>query len=176
MKIIDLSSNKFPNKFTVVDDDDYPHLCGYKWHPVKRGDWFYAARNKKAGDDDNLGGCVYMHRVILNNPPNMEIDHADGDGLNNTKENLRACDHFGNMRNKRKSPGKTSPYRGVCWSKKGKKFIAQIQKFVKTRTLGYFADEVEAAKAYDKAALSEFGVFAKLNFPSLAQQQNETGK
>lgn len=93
-----------------------------------------------------------------------EIDHIDGDGLNNYPENLRAATRDENARNVRMKTNK-SGYTGVCWRKDCKKYQAQITADRKNRHLGMFDDPIEAAKAYDKAAREYHGEFATLNFP-----------
>jgi len=104
-----------------------------------------------------------MHRAILNAPPRMDVDHINGNGLNNTRENLRLCTRSQNMMNQRLKGG-TSRFRGVSWLKGGAKWHAQVRANGKRLHLGLFTDETEAAMAYDAAARELFGDFARLNF------------
>lgn len=105
----------------------------------------------------------YFHREILGFPTG-EIDHKNGDGLDNRRENLRVCSRLENNRNQRKSKRPlTSKYKGVSWDKKSKKWLAHISIMNKCKYLGVFSDEWEAALAYNKAAEEKFGEFACLN-------------
>lgn len=94
-----------------------------------------------------------------------EIDHIDGDGLNNQEYNLRICTHTENMRNFQVPIViRTSKYRGVCWHKSNNGWAANISISNKSRYLGTYSLEIEAAKAYDKAARQHRGDFARTNF------------
>jgi hypothetical protein len=92
------------------------------------------------------------------------VDHINGNGLDNRKSNLRICTHQQNCENSRKRKKSFSKYKGVYWSKNAKKWVAQITIDGKSKHLGYFELEEDAAAAYDKAAVKYFGEFACLNF------------
>lgn len=159
MKAIPLSHMQV----AIVDDEDYDWLCQWKWYALKtRRGVFYATRNTPIGDGRRR--TVYMARVILEAPAGIEVDHADGNGLNNTKGNLRLATRMQNGRNLRKRRNVyTSVYKGVSWSADKQKWRAVI--FVNQRQvfLGRFTDELEAARAYNIAASGYFGEFAHLN-------------
>jgi hypothetical protein len=94
----------------------------------------------------------------------MEVDHWNHDGLDNRRENLRVCTKAQNNHNCRKhrwhnGEYTSSKYKGVCWNKTEKKWMAYIHR----KTLGYFRTEEEAALAYNAAATRDFGEFAVLN-------------
>lgn len=91
------------------------------------------------------------------------VDHINGDKLDNRRANLRLCTNAENLRNG-KSRGGSSQYKGVCLHKQNKNWIATIMKDGKAKHIGCFDDELSAAKAYDKAAISMHGAFARLNF------------
>jgi hypothetical protein len=111
--------------------------------------------------DDGSRAGLKLHRLLL--PDWAEIDHIDGDGLNNCRSNLRAATHSQNQGNTRKRLGTSSQFKGVCWSKCAGKWRAYIRSDGKLKFLGYFASEFEAAQAYNSAALEKWGSFAKVN-------------
>ncbi len=147
-------------KWAIVDAEDYDRLSRYKWLAVEMGRCWYGRTLKRDGRP------LAMHRLIMDAPKGLMVDHIDHDGLNNRKSNLRLCTRKQNRRNRRPNRGGTSKYKGVCWCKSSKKFRVAISHNKKRFYLGYFHDQVEAAKAYDKAAKKFFGEFAYLNFPS----------
>jgi hypothetical protein len=106
-----------------------------------------------------------MHRMVVNAPKGLFVDHINHNGLDNRKANLRICTNLQNLRNKRPKTGCTSEYKGVHWCKGRNKFRANIYLNKKAIHLGYFHDEIAAAKAYDEKARELFGEFAYLNFP-----------
>jgi AP2 domain-containing protein len=96
------------------------------------------------------------------------VDHADGNGLNNQRWNLRVATKRQQQANRGKQRnGRTSQYKGVFWDKSRERWSATIHYDHKTRYLGRYRDEEDAAHAYDLAALESFGSFARLNFPVL---------
>jgi len=105
-----------------------------------------------------------MHREIMNAPKGLDVDHIDGNGLNNRKSNLRLCTHAENVHNSRPMRNGSSKYKGVCWHKTYKKWYSSIGKTGKRFYLGRFDNEIDAALAYDKKAKELFGEFAYLNF------------
>ncbi len=108
-----------------------------------------------------------MHREILglDHGDRRQVDHINGDGLDNRKENLRICDTSKNVINRSIGKINTSGYKGVNWRKKSKKWVARIGFNNKRIYLGDFNNKEDAARAYDTAALKYYGEFAKLNFP-----------
>lgn len=157
MKLIDVSTRKYPNTFAKVDDEDYERLARFKWTAHPAGKTMYAMRNLR-GENRTV---VRMHQAIL--PDAQEIDHVNQDGLDNRKANLRSSLHGQNMMNRRKC-GITSQFKGVTWHKGACKWMAQITVNEKHIYLGLFECEGCAAMAYDNSARKLHMEFASLNF------------
>lgn len=157
MKLIPLTQNKFAQ----VDDEDYDYLNQFKWYAFKVKHTFYAIRAIRLLTGKQKQ--IFMHRVIMNTPDDMEVDHKDHNGCNNQKDNIRNCTHFQNIGNKKKGINCSSKYKGVTWCKNDKCWQASIQIDGKSIYLGRFKIEIEAALAYNKAAKFYFGDFANPN-------------
>jgi len=152
-------------KFAIVDPDDYPELKKYKWFATKNGATFYAKRHTRLTERIKTTS-VCMHRLIMNAPDNLVIDHINYNGLDNRKANLRLATRRQNSLHiiRTMNPG-SSKYKGISWREDRKKWAVRIMTDGKTINLGCYKDEVEAARAYDKAARKLHGQFASLNFP-----------
>lgn len=151
MKLIPLTKGLFAQ----VDDEDYDYLMQWKWCATKSGKTFYAQRTNEKRQS------VLMHREILSTPKDMLTDHKDHNGLNNQKINLRICNHLENQYNK--SSVGVSKYLGVTYEADRKKWRASIAINGKNTKVGRFNTEIEAAKAYNEAALKHRGSFSNLN-------------
>lgn len=145
---------------TIVDTEDYPLLSKYRWFALPRGRTYYAYGH--VGRESGKVISAFVHRLILNAPVGIQVDHINGDGLDNRRANLRLCTIAGNQHNRHTAWG-ASKYKGVTWHKQKGKWQAQIQSNYKNIFLGLFDDEVAAARAYDVAALNLFGEFARSN-------------
>ena len=157
MKKISLTQGKF----ALVDDEDYEYINQWKWC-YNNG---YAVRGKYIG---TLNGkektiIVYMHRIINKTPDGLHTDHISMDRLNNQKNNLRDCTVSQNHMNLKSYKNSSSKFKGVNWDKNREKWYVKIIINKKHTYLGRFSCEIEAAKAYNKAATENFGEFAKLN-------------
>lgn len=149
-------------KVAIVDDGNFERLNQHKWYALRSGNTFYAARKKKI---ENKRAVVLMHREVLDSRPGDPIvDHRDGNGLNNARKNLREAVSGQNQMNSHGYLGSLSKFKGVSICKRSKKWRACIQINGKKKHLGYFNDEQEAAKAYDKAAKEYFREYARINF------------
>jgi len=159
MKLIPLSRGLF----AMVDDADFDFLNQWKWTAVKSGKTFYAARNELV---NGVRRGVKMHRLVIGlTDPAIHVDHRDGNGVNNQRHNLRPCSQPENRRNASIQDNNTSGYKGVSLRKDVivNKFQARIMVDKKSISLGFFHSPVEAAKAYNDAAILYHGEFAFLN-------------
>ena len=141
----------------LVDDEDFDKVKDITWSVMTGYATFYAVRNRMVnGKMENL----LMHRLIMNPTENMYVDHINGNGLDNRKENLRICTNAQNARNRRMSKRNTSGYRGVTWHKQTKKWVAQIHVNYKNHYLGLFENKEDAAEARRLKAIELHGEFA----------------
>jgi len=141
-------------KHAIVDDENYYWLNRWKWYAHKERNNFYAFR----GRDD-----IKMHRLIMGAKKGQQIDHRNRGGLDNRRYNLRFCTNAQNLQNARKRKNCSSQYKGVCWDKSKKKWIAYIGLNQKLLFLGRYDSEIEAANIYNKKAKKLFGEFERLN-------------
>lgn len=133
-----------------VDEADRQVLDLCEWHVEQKGNTQYA-RGRVDGE------FVYMHRLLTEAPDGIDVDHANGNGLDNRRGNLRLATRSQNQGNMRTRRGKR--FKGVTFYKRTGKWMARIQH----RHLGYFETEEEAAAAYNEAAAETWGEFARLN-------------
>lgn len=148
--------------FAIIDDEDFEEISKHQWFAVpaktkkhRNGLDFYAAAkiNSKS---------VRMHNFILKPSKGYEADHIDGNFLDNRRSNLREATRSQNCQNRKPRNDKVhSKYKGVDFHKG--KYRARVTKNGKTKELGYFASEEEAARAYDQAASNLFGAFVRIN-------------
>ena len=155
MKYIPLTQGKF----TIVDDEDYGWLSRYKWYALKSKHTWYACRYIVVKGKTK---SILMHREILKVPKNLLTDHKNHKGYDNQKCNLRVCTYFQNQQNRAKNI--RSKYKGMYWDNSHHKWRGQIRCNGKKYFLGYFTDEIKAARAYDDKARELFGEFAATNF------------
>lgn len=145
----------------TVDEEDYIYLSQFKWNARMTPNTVYATSKIN-------GKTIQMHRLIMQAPKCILVDHKDRNGLNNIKENLRFCTYSQNLMNSHKPNGAvSSKFKGVvfdsengirktCWK-------ASICINGKRINLGRFRTEIEAARAYNEAAILHFKDFARLN-------------
>jgi hypothetical protein len=148
-------------KDCLFDDEDVMLLFNFRWHLAKRN-----ARTYYAAARINTTKCIYMHQLILKVDPGMVVDHINGNGLDNRRRNLRQATIALNLRNQPPQGGRK--FKGTYYARRGntplrKPWAARLNKASGNLHLGYFETEIEAAKAYNQAALEHFGEYAWLN-------------
>lgn len=162
----------------LVSDEDYERVSQHRWWVKLRKDRSTIYAHGKQRDEEGVLKHITMHRFILRlKDPKVIVDHIDRDGLNNTRENIRICSASANIQRGSKKLGKSkhlgvhityTPYKhtsktGVETSKVYHYWTAVITLNRKSKCLGTFKDEEDAARAYNKAALEIYGEHAQLN-------------
>ena len=143
----------------IVDAEDHFRASYFTWSHHQHDGMHYAHTT------DLDGKSLSLHRFIMDARPGQMIDHINGDGLDCRKSNMRFCTTAQNSQNRRASRNhKHGQYKGVTCRKSGR-WLARIGNGYKSIYLGDFPDAESAARAYDAAALTHFGEFARLNFP-----------
>jgi hypothetical protein len=143
---------------SVIDFKSIDVVRDISWSAHKQNGEFYAY-----GCVGGSGNNALMHRLLLGiTDPYVEVDHKDGDRMNNRIDNLRLCKRGQNCAN-RKSWNKNSEYKGCYLKNGGPKWQLSMTVNKKVLHLGNFDSEIECAKAYNENAIKFHGEFAKLN-------------
>jgi len=153
-------------QYAIVDPEDFERLNQHKWHVTHYG---YAARAvPHTSGKSRKQGAVYMHNVVCPAPDGMITDHINRNPYDNRKANLRPATRRQNVWNRKfvRRGGRTR-YNGIRWDKNKQQWQVRLTIKGRRESFGYYADEVEAAKAYDRVARQHRGEFAVLNFPDL---------
>jgi len=150
-------------RFAIVDDEDYEIFSSFNWYTSSSG---YAIRmSLKSEHKSNKRKTIILHRIIVKCPEGKEVDHINGDRLDNRRTNLRVCSHQQNTRNVRMPFTNTTGYKGVTSNNSCKvnPWAAKIWCNERLIYLGGYPTKEEAALAYNKKAKELFGEFALLN-------------
>jgi hypothetical protein len=143
-------------KYAIVDRGDAELIAGFNWKMLGNG---YVMAHR-------AHFSIYLHRLIAGAGPDELVDHINRDPLDNRAVNLRIATSWQNSGNRgpdRRRLGTSSRHKGVSWSRHKNRWRAYIHIDGRTRCLGTFTDEDDAARAYNVAALAHWGSFARLN-------------
>jgi hypothetical protein len=154
--------------YAIINESDLEKVSQYKYYAKRNTNTWYAERTEMRKNGKRHTVC--LHEDIMGIREGLEIDHKNGNGLDCRRENLRHCTRRQNMQNCR--PYKGRRFKGITLSKRGKKYRARISCNGKRIHLGHFETEIEAAQAYDMAAIEHFGTFARINEYSLQELEN----
>jgi hypothetical protein len=144
------------DQFAIIDASDYERVSQYRWYASFNGAKFYACTY-------GGGKRISMHRLLMNTPKGMVVDHINGNPLNNRRCNMRNCTQAQNGRNRGPNPGSECP--GVRFCEATGLWRACVRKDGKEGNAGWFADKDEAIRARDRKAVELFGEFAWLHDP-----------
>jgi AP2 domain-containing protein len=168
---VPLYGKKAAGRVALVDDGDYDLVMQYRWRvheqphaPGRKPSGPYAIASMPRPGDGSHEKNILMHVLIMGF---TGIDHENGNGLDNRRANLRPATRSQNKANTSRYSGRipgSSGFKGVYWRERDKRWHAQIRVNGRGITLGYFHDEIQAARAYDAAAREHFGEFARTNF------------
>ncbi len=142
----------------IIDAADVPLVGMWNWTAKVSNTNVYAKRNDTSQKPHR---ALYLHRAIMGAPHDMEVDHRDGDGLNNSRKNLRVATHAQNSCNVKLRSSNSSGFKGACWCKRRGMWVAHIRiKGVQTH-LGYFDTAEQAHAAYSEASARLHGEFGR---------------
>jgi len=148
----------------IVDDDDFDWVSQFKWISTSNGKRVRAGRWTR--NEDGERKFIFLYRSIMEKhglmaPDRPEIDHINGDSLDDRKSNLRCCTRAENLRNRWGSSMSHTGVKGVSWNAANRNWNAQIGLDGRKIHLGTFSTIEEAKKAYDRAAAGLFGDFVR---------------
>lgn len=156
------------NKKALIDDEDEERLSKFRWYLTNTKGNKQGSIGRRYNNGYNKTFYVSLASEIMRKPREL-FDHTDVNPFNNQKRNLRECSYSQNNANKPKQSGCVSKYKGVNFHKKNNNWVSSIRINGRSKHLGSFKWEENAAKAYNKAALEVWKEFANLN-------KNENGE
>lgn len=142
-------------RHVLLDSEDFPLVGNLMWHTDCNGYARADIRNKETQ------AHYLLHRLVMGSPIDMQVDHKDGNRLDNRRINLRLCTKLQNARNRRKSWTSSSRFKGVMKYRNGWRAYIHVNNV--DICLGVHRDEVIAAMAYNAAAIHHYGEFAAIN-------------
>lgn len=147
-------------KFALIDSEDAPRVLAHSWSLKVTRSSMYAQKR-----DPSTKMPISLHCFLTEAPPGIEVDHKNGDGLDNRRENLRLATRQQNSTNTLLKSNNTTGYKGVSEYRREGNYRATIKVQGKQITIGYFNDPRNAALAYDAYVRTHFGEFGTYNFP-----------
>lgn len=152
--ILKIKSKTYGCFHVLIDREDFEKINRYSWsiNTPKRGRLYVRSSHH-----------VLLHRFIMDAPAGKEVDHINGNLLDNRKKNLRVCERCDNVKNRSVNKNSSSGLRGVYWDAESGKWAAAISFNKKRIKIGRYATKVQAARAYNEAAKKYHGEFARLN-------------
>jgi len=163
--ILDISSPSNPKACTIINTIDHTD-------EIKNNGRFSCSGNDTTKQYVSRSKTKYrrkikLHQLILKVKPGKIVDHMDGDPFNNTRDNLRECNSIENGRNRSHNSNSTTGFKGVYWKDANNAYQVSIGVRIKSKKknlyIGLFKNKLDAAKAYNEAALKYHGEFARLN-------------
>jgi hypothetical protein len=148
-------------KVALIDDEDWPLVSGYKWRALNCASG-HRIHIYAAAYQPGRGDTVLMHRLLARATTGQLVDHKNGDGLDNRRDNLRLATPEQNSANKRRAANR-SQFKGIYPTAKGW-WRVRINHHGRVHGYGQYEDEIVAARVYDEAARWHFGEFANTNF------------
>lgn len=161
IKLGQTKKGKYSHLVALVDDEDFDFLMQWNWYATPSDNTFYATRKIRT---NNGIVTIFMHRIIMDAKIGETIDHENGEGLQNFRNNLRKCTIRQNALNAIKRKKASSKYRGVTINNNGgKKWRISVTINRKTKFIGKSDSEIDAALIFNAKAKELYGEFARLN-------------
>lgn len=142
----------------IIDVSDVSLIDNFNWCVQKSARSVYAVRSERRNGKQRT---IFMHRVIMGEPDGLQVDHEDGNGLNNRRKNLRRATVSQNQQNSRVRLNNKTGFKGVTYHKQNDRYRATIKAHGKQVSLGCYSTPEEAHLAYQKASIKYYGRFGR---------------